>query len=126
MESGARRAHGYLKEKITPQTFQYKGRGMSASSGVLHGGCLEGPRDIPTFGTYPVPGMQLPSPEEIKRVSKRFKPNACQPDGRHPRHYSLLSDDTRLVFGKLLLLMEMRGQNPSSVQRLLVQLNHKP
>eukprot|EP00959_Pyramimonas_sp_CCMP1952_P443143 9277809-Pyramimonas_sp.AAC.1 len=90
MESEARRAHGYLKDNTTPHKFQYKGLAEQALDACsleqrtkqertkwsTAWGCREGPRDIPTFGTYPVPVTQLPSPEETKRVSKRFKPRA--------------------------------------------------
>eukprot|EP00959_Pyramimonas_sp_CCMP1952_P065531 1368082-Pyramimonas_sp.AAC.1 len=111
MESGARRAHGYLEEKITPQTFHFKGMAEQAldvcslksmeqdrNMWCTAWGCCDAPGDIPAFGAHPVPVMGLPSADNIKGVSKRFTPNTCQPAG-HPRHYSLLGEDTRAVFG---------------------------
>eukprot|EP00959_Pyramimonas_sp_CCMP1952_P201018 4204064-Pyramimonas_sp.AAC.1 len=128
MESGARRAHGYLKEKITPQKFQFKGMAEQALDVCsveqrmreerlkwsTAWGCCDGPRNIPTCGAHPVPVPELPSAEKSRGISNRFKPNTCQRDGWYPRHYSLLGEDTSAVFGKLLLRMEMRGRNPSS------------
>eukprot|EP00959_Pyramimonas_sp_CCMP1952_P131763 2754630-Pyramimonas_sp.AAC.1 len=84
MESGARRARGYLTEKITPQKVQFKDMAEQSldicsleqrmreerlkwSTAWV---CCDGPRHIPTCGTHPVPVMELPSAEEIQRISE--------------------------------------------------------
>eukprot|EP00959_Pyramimonas_sp_CCMP1952_P086969 1819310-Pyramimonas_sp.AAC.2 len=140
MEAGARQAHGYMNDRIVPQRFQHKGPAdialdccpLSSRMAAEHEkwakawGC-DGPLAVrPTFGDQRRPAMELPSADLVKEVSKRFKTHTCQPDGWHPRHYSLLGEESRAAFGKLPLLMEMRGQTPTSTQKLVVQLNHKP
>eukprot|EP00959_Pyramimonas_sp_CCMP1952_P303539 6351959-Pyramimonas_sp.AAC.1 len=74
------------------------------------------------------PPMPIPSPvseESIRKASSTFKHATCQPDGLHPRHFSMVSAGGRNVMASLFTVMDILGEAPKPVQNSLMLLARK-
>eukprot|EP00959_Pyramimonas_sp_CCMP1952_P315722 6608121-Pyramimonas_sp.AAC.1 len=75
--------------------------------------------------------MAIPVPkprdiDELRHSSSRFKAFTCKPDGFHPRHFSLLSEDGLSVLANLFHLVDILGEAPQHMQHLVIFLLGRP
>ena len=64
--------------------------------------------------------------DDLKRAAKAFGQRTCCPDGMHPRHIALISDEAREALADILNAVEAHGQFPTEAQSLIVALFDKP
>eukprot|EP00973_Karenia_brevis_P040962 5667464-Karenia_brevis.AAC.1 len=62
----------------------------------------------------------------LRRASLSFKSKTIRPDGWHPRHFGLLSDEALQALAEIMMFMERSGKHPTKQQSLLVNLISKP
>eukprot|EP00959_Pyramimonas_sp_CCMP1952_P227841 4763973-Pyramimonas_sp.AAC.1 len=64
----------------------------------------------------PIPVPPPAHPEVIRAIARRFTMRTCTPDGRHPRHYSLLSAGALEALSLIFHIMGVLGTAPTSIQ----------
>jgi len=67
-----------------------------------------------------------PAPEQLRKTSRTFKKKTwVAPDGWHPRHYALVSDDALEMVADFFELMEMTSLLPAQQRQVYVYLLDK-
>jgi len=128
-------AHRFTKAKDAwqpPQVRDRDGALVADSPGILNiesekYGKLWNAKSVPTKKTFAnnQPCKKL-EPQKLRRVSRTFKKKTgVAPDGWHPRHFALLSDEGLQVLDELFQLLELCGNLPAQQAQVYIFLLDK-